>query len=149
MHVQVMDYAAPSRARQVRLWVWVMAGLTFACVLVASMPFSLKGAARADSARRNAARRDLAMLQLALEAFEQETGRSPTAAEGLGALMNRPAGVPNWGGPYLRPKDFQSIDPWARPYIYAPPVAPSRGPVVMSLGPDGKAGTGDDIVFGP
>jgi alkanesulfonate monooxygenase SsuD/methylene tetrahydromethanopterin reductase-like flavin-dependent oxidoreductase (luciferase family) len=50
----------------------------------------------------------------------------------------RPAGVPQWGGPYLA-KDIP-MDPWGRPYIYRFPGQHSEDPEVISLGADGQPG---------
>lgn len=55
-------------------------------------------------------------LEQALEMYKLEVGRYPTTAEGLTALVVKPAGVTGWNGPYLK-KDVP-LDPWNREYQY-------------------------------
>ena len=49
-----------------------------------------------------AAKTDITNLETALDAFEIDTGRYPTSAEGLAALGAPPAGIIGWHGPYIR-----------------------------------------------
>jgi len=46
----------------------------------------------------------------ALDAFRLDVGRYPSSAEGLPALMSKPANAANWNGPYLT-NDIP-LDPW-------------------------------------
>ena len=92
------------------------------------------------------ARAETAILGGAVDRFEIDTGRLPTAAEGLGALRDRPPRLVRWRGPYI--KRYPVLDPWGRPYVYRVGV-PGGGRQefqVFSLGPDGKQGTADDII---
>src|SRR5689334_15691653 len=58
-----------------------------------------------------------------------------------------PAAVAAWRGPYL---SFLKPDPWGRPYVYHPGgPGGGRGYRVLSVGPDGKEGTADDILAPP
>jgi general secretion pathway protein G len=91
--------------------------------------------------RDAAARADAEQLRLQLDAFKQDVGRYPTAAEGLAALQVEPSGIAGWRGPYLK---RPPIDPWATPYAYVPPSGTSP-PHIVSAGPDRQAGTADDI----
>ena len=78
---------------------------------------------------------EVGVLRTAAENFREDCGRYPTAAEGLKALIHRPAAA-GWDGPYvtlIRP------DPWRRPYQYQ---VEGSGVTVFSLGPDGREGTG-------
>ncbi len=88
-------------------------------------------------------RPDLQALGQAVLLFRASANRYPTTDEGLAALLERPAGVADWNGPYL---DGRSVprDPWGTPYRYEL----GRGGVarVISCGPDRNPGTGDDIV---
>ena len=99
---------------------------------------------RSEQARITAARTDIANLEVALDAFEVDTGRYPTTEEGLEALVEEPANVKGWMGPYIKrgvPKD-----PWGNPYVYAQPGQQNEsGYDLHSFGPDGKDGGGDDI----
>lgn len=101
-------------------------------------------AAGGEEAKAVAARVDIASLGLALSMFEIEIGRYPTAAEGLAALAEAPAGVPDWSGPYVQEVP---VDPWGRPYAYAG-AGDDGYPIVYCLGPDGVDGTEDDITSG-
>jgi type II secretion system protein G len=95
-----------------------------------------------------AAEKDIANIVAGLNVFEIDTGRYPTTAEGLAALLEKPIGATEWRGPYIRSKanDGKIDDPWGRPYVYRCPgkgVAQSFD--MLSLGPDGKEGTADDV----
>jgi general secretion pathway protein G len=93
---------------------------------------------------RCAARAELAMLEAALDAFERDCGRPPSADEGLAALVSRPPGLDRWNGPYVRRVTY---DPWGTPYVYQLTTRPTRPGVVWSAGPDGREYTGDDVVL--
>jgi len=85
---------------------------------------------------------DLITLQTAISDFQVDTGRLPSAAEGLNALLVCPTDLPGWHGPYLarRPKDALG-----NPYTYR--LLPSGGFELRSAGPDGKLFTLDDNVL--
>ncbi|MBC7719830.1 MAG: type II secretion system major pseudopilin GspG [Chitinophagaceae bacterium] len=93
---------------------------------------------RADDARVMAARTDVNNLMQALKLYKLDNQRSPTAAQGLQALVAKPTSgpiPPNWK-PYL---EKLPNDPWGRPYQYLNPGV--KGEIdVMSLGADGQAG---------
>jgi len=112
----------------------VLGGFAWFCV-----PFGMSG--RSEAARKAAAGSDVRQLRLALDTLAQDTGRYPTAVEGMGALVQPPPAMINWHGPYVR---RLPNDPWGRPYVYAPATEASA-PHVLSLGPDGRQGTADDI----
>lgn len=66
-----------------------------------------------------------AMLQIdelssALDLYRLEIGSYPTTEQGLQALVEKPAGVEQWNGPYLR-KTTVRLDPWGQPYKYRSP----------------------------
>lgn len=90
-------------------------------------------------ARSKAAQLQIETVASQVELFMSDTGRYPTAQEGLGALVREPAdGVEGWSGPYMR--DAKSLnDPWGRPLVY---VAEGEDQpfMVRSLGADGKEG---------
>lgn len=99
---------------------------------------------RSEQARITAARMDIANLEVCLDAFEIDTGRYPTTEEGLGALVEPPAGIKGWHDSYIKrgvPKD-----PWGSLYVYrCPGQHNTRGYDLHSFGPDGQDGGGDDI----
>lgn len=93
---------------------------------------------RPDEARRVAARQDVAALVQALKLYKLDNHRYPTTAQGLKALVERPAGEPApaaWRG-YL---DRLPLDPWGRPYQYLSPGAHGEFDI-FSLGADGEPG---------
>jgi general secretion pathway protein G len=87
-------------------------------------------------AQSRAAKLQVQSLAAALELFQGDNGRFPTAQEGLQALLTRPTGLDNWNGPYLHGKE-QLKDPWGHPYRYA--VA-GQSVTVATLGADDKQG---------
>ncbi len=99
---------------------------------------------RSQQARTTAARVDIANLEVALDTFEIDTGRYPTTEEGLGALVEQPAGLTGWHTPYI--KRGVPNDPWGTPYVYrCPGQHNTSGYDLHSFGPDGRGGGDDDI----
>ena len=98
---------------------------------------------RSQEAKITAARTDIANLEVAIDTFEVDCARYPTTEEGIRALVEQPADLTGWMGPYLRrgvPKD-----PWGNPYVYqCPGEHNTDGYDLYSHGPDGQEG-GDDI----
>ncbi len=93
---------------------------------------------RADDARTTAARTDVNNLMQALKLYKLDNQRYPTSAQGLQALLTKPAEgpiPPNWKH-YL---DKLPNDPWGRAYQYLNPGV--HGEVdVLSFGADGQPG---------
>ncbi len=101
-------------------------------------------AGRVPEAKKAAAAADLSSLAVALGAFEVDTGRYPTSAEGLGALCVAPGGIANWKGPYI--EKAARNDPWGNPYVYAcPGTHNTDGYDLHSFGPSGQDGADDNI----
>lgn len=103
-------------------------------------------AAAGDKNGRNAAIADIARLRAILNFFDIDNHFYPTTAEGLDLLVHVPRSLLNtWAGPYLA---NMPTDPWGHPYIYhSPGAAASRSFDLTSNGPDGLAGTADDITL--
>jgi general secretion pathway protein G len=99
----------------------------------------------ASAARRSRAEQDVRILASALDWFCADTGRFPTADEGLAALVTPPPGSNGWRGPYMK---RVPIDPWGFPYYYQLHARDddAAGCAIVSAGPDGKLGTADDVV---
>ena len=75
-------------------------------------------------------------LGSALDLFYLDAGRYPSNEEGLTALVQQPASVSFWNGPYLKTKTVPK-DPWGHDYLYR--SHGQDGPYhVGSLGPDGR-----------
>jgi general secretion pathway protein G len=92
------------------------------------------------------ARAQIDALEKALDQYRLDVRRYPSAEEGLGALVAKPASADNGQGPYL--KKAVPNDPWGRPYLYRVPGA-NTDFEVLSLGRDGKpGGTGEDADLG-
>ena len=83
----------------------------------------------------------------ALDLFYLDTGRYPTASEGLDALTQRPSNVPVWNGPYLKGGRVPN-DPWGNAYQYRSSGERTPPYEIVSFGADGReggAGTAADI----
>lgn len=99
---------------------------------------------RSEQARSVAAQTSIANIEVALEAFEVDTGRYPTTEEGLAALIEAPPLISNWRGPYI--KRGVPGDPWGNPYVYKCPGDHNANSYdLYSYGPDRQEGGGDDI----
>jgi len=91
--------------------------------------------------RANQSGAKIKMEQLAgqLEIMRLEVGRYPNAQEGLRALIEKPAGMDKWNGPYV--KDAQQLkDPWGNDFRYNQPGRENKPYEIVSLGADGKEG---------
>jgi general secretion pathway protein G len=99
-------------------------------------------AGRTEQAKTARARSDLATIELALDLYELDMGRYPEGND-LEGLRKAPSDDSDkWKGPYLK-KDVS--DPWGRPYSYKYPSEHGQDYDLWSLGPDGQAGTDDDV----
>lgn len=93
-----------------------------------------------DDARLAKAKADIRGLEAALERYKLDNFYYPTTAQGLEALVSKPAGDP-------QPKNYRAggyikslpQDPWGNAYQYLAPG--SRSEVdIFSLGADGQVG---------
>lgn len=115
----------------------VLVILTLLASLVGPRLLDQLGGAKAKTARVQ-----IAEIEQGLDLYKLDVGRYPSEAEGLRALVERPANVPGWKGPYL--KKGLPLDPWNNAYQYTP-AGRHGGPDIYSLGADGKpGGEGDD-----
>jgi general secretion pathway protein G len=94
---------------------------------------------RFNNAKARTAQLHVNTLAAAMDDFFIDTGRYPTADEGLRALVTAPGNAPGWRGPYVR-SEQSLIDPWGRPFILSGNPSPTGAPLVMSLGADGAEG---------
>jgi len=99
-------------------------------------------AGSSERARVTAATTDISGgIKSALGAYEVDMGSYPKS---LQDLITAPSDARNWHGPYL---DSLPQDPWGHAYIYAFPGKHLAGSYdLLSVGPDGKEGTEDDVV---
>jgi general secretion pathway protein G len=119
----------------------VIAVIAILASLVAPNVFQHVGTARSTTARSQ-----IEMLATALDAYRLDTGRYPSSAQGLDALVAAPSveAPATWRGPYLR--RAVPRDPWGNAYVYTyPGVANPAGYDLLSLGADGRpGGEGED-----
>jgi general secretion pathway protein G len=96
-----------------------------------------------QTARRPATIADMRQIVAALQRFHTDTGRYPTSAEGLLALLAQPPNTRLWHGPYLsRPP----TDKWGIPYLYLSPGTDHPDSFdLTSSGPNGVPNDDDDI----
>ena len=90
------------------------------------------------------AKRQIETFEDMIELYRMHTGRYPTSASGLNALLQAPADLPNpkkWKGPYA--DEEIPLDPWDNPYRYEQVNASSFR--ITSDGEDMIQGTPDDI----
>jgi len=100
-----------------------------------------------DKAKVKSTQAQMKTLGDALTQFRLDTGRYPTAEEGLNALVIQPQSVDTWNGPYLA--KAVPDDAWGHPYQWNLPGRESEAEIV-SLGRDGRVGGGGidaDIVY--
>lgn len=89
-------------------------------------------------AETKTARAQLDGLNKALAAYRLDTGHYPSTAQGLRALVERPADEPKWAGPYLT--KALPLDPWDTPYVYRLPGEAGREFDLLTLGKDRQRG---------
>lgn len=133
----------PARGHQGFTLIELMLVILIIGFLVAMAVPRLTG--KSQQARIATARADIdANLAVALDLFEMDNGRYPSTQEGLQALVKSPPNAPSWKGPYL--KKGIPVDPWGRPYVYRSPGRFNPEDYdLLSYGPDGIEGGGDDI----
>jgi len=85
-----------------------------------------------------AARIQIQSFSSALDLLFLDTGRYPSSADGLVALVKPTSSLPGWNGPYLKGGNLPN-DPWGKPYVYRSPAERSAYEIV-SYGADGQEG---------
>jgi len=85
-------------------------------------------------------------MKTSLTTYRIQMGDYPSTAEGLQALIERPANKgERWNGPYISGGKIP-LDPWGEPYQYAYPGTKNKGSYdLWSKGPDKQGGSEDDI----
>jgi general secretion pathway protein G len=103
-----------------------------------------KFSGRTEQARQTAAVSQISTFGTALDAYEVDMGAYPQGSSGLKSLVEQPREGTGWRGPYMQ-KEIP-LDPWGNAYIYVSPGKNNpSGYDLSSMGPDGRAGTDDDI----
>ncbi len=116
----------------------VLAILAMLATLIAPRVVGYLGRAKSDTARTQ-----LSNLATSLELYFFDVGTYPTEDQGLKALLEAPAGITSWRGPYL--KEIEGLtDPWGRTYSYKLDLETDIF-TVSTLGRDGvEGGKGED-----
>jgi general secretion pathway protein G len=87
----------------------------------------------------------IATFKTALDAYEVDNGYYPKGKNGLLDLIRQPPNGKKWRGPYLTSGVIPK-DPWGNDYVYECPGQHNPHSYdLMSMGPDGRVGGGDDI----
>ena len=117
----------------------IVGGLVLSAAKDGTLTLSKKRIERRDLM----ARKSMDALSVALGRYKFHTGEYPSEAEGLEVLaLKEYPGKAGWDGPYV---NHIVKDPWGNPYIYSPREG-GGNPVLYSKGPDGRAGTLDDVL---
>ena len=95
------------------------------------------------TAKSTTAKTQIKDLGASLDLFYLDNGRYPTTDEGLQALVQAPAGLDQWNGPYMKINKIPK-DPWNHDYHYQSPG--QNGPYdLYSYGRDNTpGGEGED-----
>jgi general secretion pathway protein G len=135
----------PSRLRQ---HAFTLVEMLLVLVIIGTLAAIVipKIAGRGEDARKTAAKTQISGFGTALDMFEVDNGYYPKGNDGLGDLIQLPRDAQNWKGPYLKNVTEVPLDPWSHAYVYEYPGKNNpNGYDLYSLGPDGRAGTDDDI----
>ncbi|MBY6205940.1 type II secretion system major pseudopilin GspG [Halomonas denitrificans] len=89
---------------------------------------------RSEDAKARTAVAEIQRLSMAVDEFYLDTGRAPRE---LRELVEEPANVSNWNGPYVNNSNLE--DPWQNPYQYRYP-GEHRDFDLLSYGADGSPG---------
>ena len=109
--------------------------------LVGTQAFKQVKRAQLETTKAN-----LKTLHSAILQFYADTGRYPTEEEGLIVLIEQPADVENWDPEgYLEQTEIPK-DGWNHEFIYERFPESGKQFVIRSAGPDGEAGTDDDLL---
>ena len=102
-----------------------------------------KSAGTGERARVTAAMADInGGIKSALGQYEVDNGFYPKT---LQDLIQAPSNARNWHGPYFDPPKLP-MDPWGNNYVYYFPGKHNTGSYdLLSVGPDAKEGTDDDV----
>ena len=126
----------PAKGEQGFTLLELMIVLVIIAVLAGLVAVNVMG--RPDEAKATATRTNLATIGGALKMYRLDNGAYPTSAQGLKALIEKPATPPlpaSWAqGGYL---SAPALDGWGKPYDYASDGASFT---IRSLGRDAKPG---------
>ena len=130
----------PSFKRGIVFYTVVIMGLAVLGSLVLSV--AGKGGPKEISRAQVQVRKSVDAVAVALGRYRYHVGRYPSTEEGIAALAAVTPEKKGWNGPYV---NHIVQDPWGHDYVY---VCNGEGeyPTLYSKGPDGRAGTTDDVL---
>ncbi len=121
-------------------------GFTLIEIMVVVVILAILGAfvapkflSKPDEARISRVKSDLQALKTSLDLYRLDNFSYPSTADGLKALVTKPASAPDNWKQYL---DKEPLDPWGTPYKYMNPG--QHGEIdIYSFGSDRQAGNDD------
>ena len=144
--MNVMNLSSQDRRGAARLGGFTLIELLLVLVILGILAAIVvpKFSGRTEQARITAAESQIATFGTALDAFEVDVGRYPKGRNGLLDLVTAPRDAQNWRGPYM--KNDIPKDPWGQEYVYECPGKNNPSSYdLSSMGPDGRAGSEDDV----
>lgn len=136
-----LGFSLPTVKRGFPYYMVILIALAIVGGLVGSAIFKRKGLDLTGSKQATAIK-SLNTLAVALGRYRYHVGVYPTTAEGLEQLALTRVKKPGWLGPYI---NAILPDPWGNKYVYEN-YSDDKLPVLFSKGPDGEAGSLDDII---
>ena len=131
---------APVMKKGIVFYAVVIIGLLMLGSLVLSA--TGKGGRERISRAQLDVRKSVDSLAVALGRYRYHVGEYPSTEEGLEQLAKSPVLRKGWNGPYIK-KVVK--DPWGHDYVYVR-NGEAENPTLYSKGPDGLAGTTDDVL---
>ena len=131
---------APTFKKGVVFYAVVILGLAILGSLVLSV--TGKGGPKEISRAQMLVRKSIDSVAVALGRYRYHVGSYPSTEEGLEALAAITPRKKGWNGPYV---NHVVKDPWGHDYVYVN-NGENEYPTLYSKGPDGKAGTTDDVL---
>jgi len=95
------------------------------------------------ASKTKAARVQIEDLSAALDMYKLDIGKYPTTAQGIVALVEKPADGKRWNGPYLR-KTKVPKDPWGQDYRYISPGKHGKFDLSSYGADETEGGEGED-----
>jgi len=119
---------------------WLLIGIILILVYVVEVVPNI-GSGMSVKSQLVAAHADIhGGIKTALDNYKMDNNFYPKS---LNDLLQRTDEAKNWHGPYL---DTLPVDPWGDKYVYEFPGKHNPATYdLLSVGPDGKEGTDDDI----
>ena len=131
---------APTLKKGVVFYAVVILGLMILGSLILSV--TGKGGPKEISRAQILVRKSIDSVAVALGRYRYHVGSYPSTEEGLEALAAITPRKKGWNGPYI---NHVVKDPWGHDYVYVN-NGENEYPTLYSKGPDGKAGTTDDVL---